>query len=228
LPATSILHLRSYDGKGDAYPLIIFYHGSNERPFQSGRFAKNAFNRIFLHTNHAPDVNLIALRAPFHNGSTRHYQRSVTRLSNFAAMLSVSVRVAEYLISYFKQRVNGTIALAGISLGGWVTNLHRAYFNTADVYIPIMAGADVGAVFINSVYGKLTASSAKADADIIREKLNFVKEFKRLKDENVFPLLARYDRYIEYDIQKFCYREPIIPSPLLTTVISQVLYKAMR
>ena len=191
--------------KGDEHPLIIFHHGSNERPFQSGRFAKNAFNRIFLHTNYAPDVNLIALRAPFHNGSTLHYQRSVTKLTNFAAMLSVSVKVAEYLISYFKQKVNGTVALAGISLGGWVTNLHRAYFNTADVYIPIMAGADVGDVFIRSVYGRLAGRRVREQPDSINKTLNFAGEFEQVKDDNVYPLLARYDQYIRYDVQKSCF-----------------------
>lgn len=191
--------------KGDEYPLIIFHHGSNERPFQSGRFAKNAFNRIFLHAKHAPGVNLIALRAPFHNGSTLHYQRSVTKLSNFAAMLSASAKVAEYLIRYFKQRVNGTVALAGISLGGWVTNLHRAYFNTADVYIPIMAGADVGDVFIRSVYGGLADRRVREQPDYVNKTLNFTDEFERVRDDNVYPLLARYDQYIRYDVQKSCF-----------------------
>lgn len=120
-------------------------------------------------------------------------------------MLSASVSVAEYLIRYFKQRVNGTVALAGISLGGWVTNLHRAYFNTADVYIPIMAGADVGDVFIRSVYGRLADRRVREQPDSVNKTLNFAEEFKQVRDDNVYPLLARYDQYIRYDVQKSCF-----------------------
>jgi len=191
--------------KGEEYPLLIFHHGSNERPFQSGRFAKSALNRIFMQSKHPIDLNLIALRAPFHNNSTRHYQRNVTKLSNFTAMLAVSVKLAEYVVNSYKESVRGAIVLSGISLGGWVTNIHRAFFNTADKYIPIMAGANVSAVFIDSVYRKLTGKNALKNTDSIDRVLNFVKEFENIQDNNVFPLLARYDQYIQYDIQKSCY-----------------------
>ncbi len=78
--------------KGGEYPTIIYHHGNNERPFDFGRFSKNTFKNIFLSGNESVDANLIVLRAPFHNFSLKQYQEKMTELSNFVAMLCVSVK----------------------------------------------------------------------------------------------------------------------------------------
>jgi hypothetical protein len=190
---------------GNDFPVIIYHHGNNERPFDFRKSAKNTFYQIFVNTKEEIQANLVVVRAPFHNGSLKAYQQKMTDLENFAAMISTSVKLNEALISALHCKGCDKILTSGISLGGWVTNLHRSYFNTATAYVPLMAGTFLGELFIRSKYKKLTAENALKNPDTLRKVLNFDDAFKKITSPNVFPLLGRYDQFIEYDIQKESY-----------------------
>jgi hypothetical protein len=55
-------------------------------------------------------------------------------------MLAASAALIEALIQQCRQQGVGPIIISGISLGGFVTNLHHACFNSADAYAPLLAG----------------------------------------------------------------------------------------
>ena len=126
------------------------------------------------------------------------------------AMLSVSVKLIEQLVSYSREKGTSCVVISGISLGGWVTNLHHTYFNSADYYKPLMAGAGLAEVFLNSVYEKLAAPLAKENPEQVRKILNFDDDFAKKDNSNVFPLLGRYDQIIRFERQKQCYNERLI------------------
>lgn len=195
---------------GSEYPTIIYHHGNNESPFDYGLASKNTFKTIVLANKDLFKANLITIRAPFHNSSMKYYLEKIGKLSNFTAMLSVSVKLIEMLVQYLKCDGCSKVIVTGISLGGWVTNLHRSYYNSANVYIPIFAGAALEELFLTSYYKKLAGDLVKQKPDIVRKTLNFEQEFKKVKDENVFPLLARFDQIIEFNRQKQCYSEKSI------------------
>jgi hypothetical protein len=145
---------------GPEYPTLIYHHGSNERPFDEGRFSKNTFKRVILDHKERFAANLFALRAPFHRSLGR-YMEEITRLERFVAMLAVSVQMVEALQAWSRAQGSPRVMVAGISLGGWVTNLHRAYRNTADVYAPMLAGAALDELFLSSAYRRLTGEAAR-------------------------------------------------------------------
>jgi len=120
-------------------------------------------------------------------------------------MLATSTALAEALITELKQGHTTRVILSGISLGGWVANMHRAFFGTADAYIPVFAGAALDEVFISSAYRKLTDDRALEKAENISAVLNFEKEFSLRRGKQIFPPLARYDRFIEFQRQHRCY-----------------------
>ncbi len=188
---------------GDKFPVIIYHHGSGENPFD------RSFKKILLSKRSEILANLVVVRAPF-NKSAGEYLASIKKLSNFVAMLSVSVKLIEHLVCHFRQRESSEIVVSGISLGGWVTNIHRAYFNSADTYKPLMAGALLADVFTDSSYKILTGALALENKDKLHKILNFEQDFYKIKDNNVFPLLGLYDRFIRYDVQKQCYRDHLI------------------
>lgn len=196
-----------YQVKGKGYPTIVYHHGNNERPFDFGRFAKNSFKDIFVGEAEPMEANLINLRAPFHNGTLRHYQENVSRLSNFVAMLAASVALLERLTALCRSRQMEPVLIAGISLGGWTANLHRAHYNSADAYAPLLAGAALGDLFTDSAYRKMAGPPAQERPETVKDVLNFEDDFLRVPDKNVFPLLAQYDQYIRYERQKACYAE---------------------
>jgi hypothetical protein len=189
---------------GTGRPTLIFHHGNNERPFDPGVLVKNTFRRVVLNAGGEFDANLIVLRAPLHR-SFDEYRQRIGRLVDFAAMIAASACLVEHLVGCVRAEGGGPVVMAGISLGGWVTNLHRACFNTADSYVPLLAGAALGEVFVSSAYRRLTAARALRQPDVLRGVLNFEGEFARVTDDNVFPLLARHDAIVQYERQHRCY-----------------------
>jgi hypothetical protein len=186
---------------GTGHPTIIYHHGNNERPFDYRKGAKNTFLNIFVKARDTFDANLIVVRAPFHNSNLKEYQGKMTDLQNFMAMIAAAVKLNETLIVALRQHSDQPIITTGMSLGGWVTNLHRALFNSADRYVPLMAGAFLGELFLESRYRKMTGENALGAAGEIRELLNFDRAFGGVESRNVYPLLAKYDQFIEYPVQ---------------------------
>jgi hypothetical protein len=124
-------------------------------------------------------------------------------LENFVGMLGASVGLLDALSRRARELTDGgPVVVSGISLGGWVVNLHRACFDSADRYVPMLAGTALGATFTSSVYRKLTAASARRRPERLREVLDFEDAFAVVEADDCEPLLARYDRIVEYDRQR--------------------------
>ncbi len=193
--------------KGEEYPTIIFHHGSNEKPFGEGPFVKNCYYHILMSGKKFRDVNIIGIMAPYHDRNSRNYMEAMGSLENFVTMLIVSVNLIEKLILYFKNSTENIIAVTGISLGGWICNLHKIYYDSADLYIPIMAGAALDKLFLDSAYRRVTGEKALNDHEAVSSLLNFEDKYDLTDQENVHPILALHDRYCEFSVQKKCYRK---------------------
>lgn len=191
--------------KGKDYPMIIYHHGNNERPFDFKKSAKNTFYHIFLDSPDSFAANLIVVRAPFHNASLGYYQDQMVKLSHFMAMIATSVKLNEAIIHALRGLSEQPILTSGISLGGWVTNLHRGIYNSSTAYVPLLSGAYLGELFLRSRYKRMTSRLALEHPEVIRALLNFDRLFKRHQTPNVFPLLAIYDQFITYEVQKATY-----------------------
>lgn len=191
---------------GFEHPTIIYHHGNNERPFNYGKNAKNTFYNIFVRERDRFHTNLIVVRAPFHDLSLKEFREKMSKLENFMLMTGCSVKMNEAIIRRIREDSHAAVYTCGISLGGWVSNLHRALYNTATYYIPLLAGTCLAALFLESNYRKLTAKAAIEDAERLRKLLDFKDIFEGIRPGNVFPLLARYDQFVEYSVQEAGYR----------------------
>lgn len=195
---------------GSEKPLVVFHHGSNERPFDYGRTAKNTFRRVFFSKGGLFPANLVNLRAPLHR-SLKEYKEGIRELSHFAAMLMTSVALIESIVKRARESGVTPVMICGLSLGGWVTNLHRAYVDSADLYAPMLAGAALGDMFCDSAYRRLVGSAGKQRPEAVRDVLNFEEAFAERQAPTVFPLLARHDAIVTFERQRRCYegRYPI-------------------
>jgi hypothetical protein len=189
---------------GPDRPSLVLHHGNNERPFDVGRTAKNTLVKAVL-LPEPPPVNVLVVRAPFHGGGLRQYLREISSLDRFVAMLATSVAVMDRLVDRLHTEGSEHVVLAGLSLGGWAVNLHRAHRGTADVYVPIFAGAALAEVFLETPYRRLTSRRARRHPDRLRATLDFEERFQQVTTPDVFPLLARYDRYVELERQRPSY-----------------------
>jgi hypothetical protein len=162
---------------------------------------------VFVAADEPITANVVAGRAPFHDGSNMAYARAMGDLENFVGMLAASVALIEAVAADASDRTSRPVLASGLSLGGWAVNLHRTCFDSVDRYAPIFAGAALGEMFVSSIYRKMTAGRARNHPDTLRESLDFEKEFRAIEPANCVPLLARYDRIIEYDRQHSAFEE---------------------
>lgn len=181
--------------KGNNYSTIIYHHGAAEGWFDY------SFKKIFPAKKIDIPANLIVIRAPF-NKSNKEFMENIKHLSNYVAMLAVSVKLTELLVQYNKEIGVPCVVVTGVSLGGIVTNLHHTFLNSADLYKPLFGGVEVAEVFLNSAYAKIADSLAKENPEKIREILNFNKAFENVDKRNVFPILGRHDQIFKFEREK--------------------------
>lgn len=190
---------------GANYPTYLYHHGNSERPLKIRPFARNTFYKIFVKKPFPFKANIIALVSPLHVLPVNEMSKSYRDIRNIVSSLSATAVLVEKIIKQIKSEGSGNIIVSGISLGGFVTNIHRSFFNTADIYIPLLAGAALADVFIRSEFEKITSKLFGENHNKVRNILNFDREFMDVKDRNVFPLLGRYDKFIELDTHVKCY-----------------------
>ncbi len=186
---------------GPEAPTLIYIHGSGESPDNFGRRSDNSFKKIFT-PDFPLDINLVLIMAPFHEGSQAEYIKALGKLNNYVGMLASSAAVLDSLARKFREEGCPEVFGAGFSLGGWVLNLHRAFIGEGiDRYIPICAGTRPEEVFISSHYRKLVGKKARENPEVLKNVLNFEKEFKSNPKQDCFPMLFQYDLLTEMKTQ---------------------------
>lgn len=204
---------------GPQEPTLIYHHGSGESNYTArirriaGRLDGSprapggaaARRDSPAEAQDGGPANIIACSVPY-NHSLKEYLYGAARLDRWVFLLAASVRLTEALTAHLRAMGCPHIVCAGISLGGWITNLHHTYFDTCDLYSPIFAGAALDDLFTESIYRKLLASSARDSGGRFREALNFEQEFTSRGSENVYPVMARFDQFIRFERQAGIYR----------------------
>lgn len=190
---------------GPRAPTVLYHHGSGEDPFGSGPLHSTSVDRIF-DVSFDVAANVVAVRAPFHDRSSREYATAMGELSNFVGMVASSSALVEALVAELWESGSSAVVVSGISLGGWVTTLHRAVSGSAALYAPIFAGDRLGELFVSSAYRSMTGERARANPDRLRAVLDFDVAFAA-GDGPVSALLGRYDRIVEYGVQRWAFRD---------------------
>ena len=189
---------------GKEFPTIIYHHGASEIPFDYG------FKRIFPLDKEHIAANLFLIRAAYHD-NRKSFMSGMSKTENWLVMMANSVKIIEGIIqqvgdSTAKQGSEASsITVSGTSLGGFITNLHHIHYNSADKYRPLLAGTAMHDAFLNSVYSRSVAKAALAQPILMSKLFDFQRDFAKQNNENVFPLLAKQDGIIRYDIQKNSY-----------------------
>lgn len=199
-----------WNWRGTHAPTVVYHHGSGENPFAGGAFDRSSARRIFRDDD-AVAANVVVVRAPFHDRSTRGYATALGDLANFVGMVASSTALVEVVVEALHDAGSPAVVVSGLSLGGFVTNLHRAVHGSAEEYAPIFAGARFADVFLESSYRRLTAASARESPDTLRETLAFESHFDDA-EPRVSALLGRYDQYARYDVQ----RKAFVPADVTT------------
>lgn len=179
-------------------PTILFHHGIGEIGPHS------RFRRLLRPGTTAIDANLLTVRAPFH-ASYHDFSQGVATLTNLLAMQAVSVTLFEELRQRITRRHDTSVIMSGISLGGFIANLHHINFGTADRYVPLLAGLAEDDVFLESSYQCGVADRALSSPRHLENRLNFVDAFAETDPSGVHPVLARHDRIVRYPVQRSSY-----------------------
>jgi pimeloyl-ACP methyl ester carboxylesterase len=190
--------IRVVQWRGREFPTVVYHHGTAESPTDT--------SLKFILPYHRSDIaaNLILVQAPFH-GSTREFWRGVARLDRYTAMVATSVHMVEAAVRYAREQGSPRVLVAGTSLGGFVANLHHARYNSAEVYVPIMAGAALGDALLSRAYGHVLSPRARRCPERIRKALNFEVAYAGARRDRGYPVLASHDQIVLYYRQAPCY-----------------------
>lgn len=175
---------------GESAPTIIHHQGGGERPFD------HIISRAFP-SGSAGGANVIAVRAPG-QGTLREMDANFATLNYYMASMASVVRLTEALLSAPQLVRSPRKLVSGYSLGGFVANRHHLLFDTADAYVPFMAGARHGDIFLSTVPA---SKLARRQPDHIRACLNFDEAWAERAHPNVFPVLARNDGLNRLNVQ---------------------------
>ncbi len=207
--------------KGFDYPTIIYHHGAAEGSYDL------SFNKILANERNLIDANLICIQAMF-NHNNLEFMQSIRSLANYCLLLASSTKLIEAIICQIRTKSCANIVVAGTSLGGFVTNLHCTYYQSADSYVPLLAGARLGDVFLDSAYSKVTAKSALSHKHKILGCLNFEIDFKEQNRSKVFPLLSKYDQIITYDVHRQDFKPDTVRTILYGHATGATKFKMLR
>lgn len=185
--------------KGYDYPTLLFNHYRGDRPYYK------RLESLFPTGNMNYEFNMIATGAPF-NFNREEYVKAMGRLRGYVRKLAVTAVLNERILQYLKKKGSGRIVISGTSFGGWVSNVHKAYFNSADEYRPVLAGTKPDEMFLNSYFSRMVAECVRLLDKKVMNALDFDLDFRNSDNQNVFPLLARYDQFVKYEKQKDCYK----------------------
>jgi len=184
--------------KGADFPTIIYHHGAAEIPFDFG------FNKIFPLKKMDIAANFILIRAPYHD-TNKNYSRGRATADGYLAMIATSVLLIDQIVAYLKEVSQRQVIISGSSLGGFISNIHHIYFNSADSYVPLLAGLNMYDAIFESIYSKSVAEMDAEQKKKFENILDFSEDFKTRNSDNVYPLLATDDQLVRYDVQKKSY-----------------------
>jgi len=174
---------------GPEAPTVIYHQGGAEIPYYY------TAARMYPEDMETP-YNVIAVRAPFQQ-THKEMKVAFRHLSNYLTMMAIPVVMTEKLITSASLK-GGVKIVSGYSLGGFVTNRHHMMYDTAEAYVPFMAGTCHGDIFLTTVPA---SKIAVAQPDYIRQKLNFDAEWQKKKHPNVFPVLGEKDLLNKLEMQ---------------------------
>lgn len=184
-------------------PVVIYHHGIAEIPYDK------TFRGIFR-GHLSREAHLVAVRAPYHR-SWLDLLTGLATLRHFLAMCAVSLTLIEAVrIKLCEDGARGSLVV-GTSLGGFLTLLHHLIYNTADGYVPLLAGPDLAHVLLDTHYRRFLAPQALRQAETIRTLLDFRRAFHLSDTRRIFPLLASYDLDMLYAHHAACYAASGVP-----------------
>lgn len=177
-------------------PVLIYHHDAGEIPVW--RTVEQMFQR-----RGQPELSIYIVEAPFHD-SQRAAKEACASLLSYLAMISVAIGVTERLLDSPATSSASKRVIAGYGQGGYIANWHHVLYDSADAYIPFMAGAAPAEQFLSALP---TAPKVRKNAPLLREHLNFDTAWNARSHEKVFPVLGSADAINPFEPQARSYGE---------------------
>lgn len=167
---------------GEGAPCVVHHQGGGEQPFD--RIIRGAYP-----SSDTVQWTVIAAKAALQE-NLKQQNSAFAHLHNYVAMIAASVMLTETLFRSYWLSPSKVKVVSGYSLGGFVTMRHHLCFDSADIYIPFVAGGRHTDIFLDTVHSGIATIE---DAQYVRERLDMETEWSRRDHPNVYPVLARRD-----------------------------------
>ena len=198
----------------DGMPTIIYHHGSGEYPCYS------SFSRI---VGPIKGVGAIGVCAPFHERYGGLIRAGAT-LSTYTAMVAASTVLVDAIVKRIKGNMHSKVIVSGLSLGGFVSVFHSAFFSGADVYVPLLGGAYLGSALVDSYYRYLVSGPDKINS-VVKSVLDVDIP---LSAENIYSLFGLYDGIVMPEVQTPPFKEDHISYIPHGHIMGSMAYSLLR
>jgi hypothetical protein len=173
-------------------PALIFHHGASQTNYMT------ALNYLYLRNQNVP-LNVFSIKAAHHESKQDFLGNCVDSFLNWQLTLWGSILAVEEYVKLMKNKNCSKVIIGGSSMGGIVATMHMLLFNSADLYLPINAYPNIGKIFLSRAY-KYAVDRYQQRAENSDYPEAFALEHLLRDDmkEKAFPILARFDEYIDY------------------------------
>jgi hypothetical protein len=177
-------------------PALIFHHAAGEHP------PDRMLDAMFP-PRQTKGLTIIAVEAPLHARPSEHQEASASLLV-YLAMLAVPIAATERLVETKPVADARLRAVVGFDQGGYIANWHHLIFDSADLYLPFMAGTAHADMLLASFK---VAAPVRRHPERLQRLLNCDGEWAGRDHGNVFPVLGSADLINPFDVQAPSYGE---------------------
>mgnify|MGYP001794315316 CR=1 FL=1 len=171
-------------------PLMIYHHGIGEMPYY------NSWWRLFS-SKQFQNVHRVCVQAPYHDNFADPFEKGFASVEQIYKMFAGSLRITEFIQSYFEEHGAGYTVVGGVSWGGITSVIYESLFQNTQAIIPMFSSPNLAQVMWD------LAEMFKRPLSIEREQidhlLDFTTYYNRCDPARVFPLLGENDLFFRYD-----------------------------
>ncbi|KKQ41326.1 MAG: hypothetical protein US60_C0043G0009 [Microgenomates group bacterium GW2011_GWC1_37_8] len=176
-------------------PTLIFHHGLG--------ILNQIQLKVFTNDILIKKFNIFSIKAANHASQKEIRSKCLNSFMNLALTITASVLAMDEIINFNKNNSNKKTIVVGVSLGGIVASLHYFYFNSADLYFPIIAYPNLGEIILNINLKDLVANyKIFTKNKSLKKSFTIPESLKNKPKSKIFPIIAEHDEIMEFNKAK--------------------------
>jgi hypothetical protein len=185
-------HVKVHLAPDPAAPLLMYHHGLGEYPYDS------SWRRLFGDGRAAPlPMHRVLIQAPYHTSYRAPLTKGFQSLQSIYQMLAGSLRIMEWVQTFFMEQGAAYTVAAGVSWGGVTSLLYEGIFQRTRAVISMLASPNIGQAIWD--IAELMGRPLTISHDELLAHLDFTPYYHCIEQAEVYPLLGAQDLFFRQE-----------------------------